>query len=273
VPSRVVTETGLRTRTPEDAERLAAFEHRMRVPILASALLPILMGLAGTDSIVADTVNVVAWVVFVYDFVVHVRLIPRYLRSAWGRFDLAIVIVTAPWFLIPGLGGLRFVELARLARLARVLKASGGSLIRLAKQLGRVGVVVAVLIVTCAYVAYSAEHKVNDLFATFGDSVWWAVVTLTTVGYGDIYPITTVGRITATVLMFSGLGVLGILAGALAQFFGFGSDDTKEEAAAAPEPPAEVPAGAPDLRAELAAVRARVAELDAALAAAEDRLR
>jgi voltage-gated potassium channel len=235
---------------------LAEFEDRIRLPILVSAILPILLAYGGTDGVITDVVLVVTWIVFVVDFVVHRRLVPGYLSTRQGRFDLFVVVLTGPWFLIPGFGAARFVSLARLARLARVVKASGGGIRRLAQQLGRVGLVTVILIFAGAYVAYVAEHPVNDLYADFGDSLWWATVTITTVGYGDIYPITPMGRAAAIVLMFSGLGVLGILAGALASFFGFGQADPPEESTTDAAPSAST-----------AALTARLEELDGAIAA------
>ena len=56
----------------------------------------------------------------------------------------------------------------------------------------------------------------NGNIRTGGDALWWAVVTLTTVGYGDYYPVTTLGRITGTFVMFAGVGVIGALASILA---------------------------------------------------------
>jgi voltage-gated potassium channel Kch len=200
-----------------------------------------------------------------------------------------VVVLTAPWFLIPGLGGSQFVALARLARLARIAKVSDGGFRRLLQQLGRVGLYTVLLVVACAYVAYQVEHPVNDEFADFGDSVFWAIVTVTTVGYGDIVPITTVGRLMAVFLMFSGVGLLGVLAGTLASFFGFGDDNDAEPAAhvaadasqqvtddTAVEAMAPGPSPEPSLTVsdsvDVAALRARLADLDSAVAALRSQL-
>jgi len=54
---------------------------------------------------------------------------------------------------------------------------------------------------------------------TAGDALWWAIVTVTTVGYGDLYPVTVEGRVVAVVLMVAGVGTFATLAGALASWF------------------------------------------------------
>jgi voltage-gated potassium channel len=90
--------------------------------------------------------------------------------------------------------------------------------------------------------------------------VWWATVTITTVGYGDIFPITTAGRVAGVVLMFSGLAVLGVLAGTLATFFGLGDDDATAEANEAGELSTASASSDADLR-------ARLDELERAIAA------
>jgi Ion channel len=68
------------------------------------------------------------------------------------------------------------------------------------------------LVVTGSFVAYHAEHASNPEFATVGDALWWGIVTLTTVGYGDIVPKTEAGR-------WARVATLGLLAGSLASFF------------------------------------------------------
>ncbi len=59
-------------------------------------------------------------------------------------------------------------------------------------------------IVSFGYIFYLVEPQIK----TFGDGIWWALVTITTVGYGDITPLTTIGRLVAGTLMFVGLGLI-----------------------------------------------------------------
>ena len=116
-------------RSPADLQRLSDFDQRIYLPLVFSAIVPIVLaaGNAADDSGVSIAVNVVSWLVFIVDLVVHVRLIRHYLRSPVGIFDLVVVIITAPWFLIPGFGGSQILVVARLARLLRLLFVSKGA--------------------------------------------------------------------------------------------------------------------------------------------------
>jgi voltage-gated potassium channel len=127
-------------------------------------------------------VGVGSWLVFVVDLVVQRRIAPGYLHERRGRFDLGIVLLTFPFYLIPGIaGGSAILLLARLARVARVLLATAG-LRRFAARLGKVATVAAAVLLLASLAAYQAEHPTNPEFATIGDALWWGVVTLTTVG-------------------------------------------------------------------------------------------
>jgi voltage-gated potassium channel len=242
------------------------------VPIILSAVLPLVVA-PEPGHPVSVAIGVVTWLVFVVDLVVHQRHQTDYLRTRIGMFDIAIVAVTAPWFLIPGAGAGSFVVVLRLARLARLVVASRGAR-ELFARLGRVAIVAGAILFTCALIAFIAERPVNAEFATFGDSLWWALVTLTTVGYGDITPVTTTGRLAAATLMITGIAVLGLLAGSLATFLGLDPDadgDGAVTGAAAserlesPELAAEPADGAPslaDVMAELRTLKEAVARLE-----------
>jgi voltage-gated potassium channel len=239
------------------------FNAWMRLPIIVSAILPLII-VSETSGWIVDTVDIVTWLVFLLDYVVHVRHLEHYGRTGYGRFDLFVVIATAPWFLIPGASGGAFVVLLRLARLARLAVASRGAR-RLVERLGRVALVAAGVVILGSLVAYYAEHPSNPEFATVGDALWWGIVTLTTVGYGDIVPETPTGRWAAVVIMVTGIAVLGVLAGALSSFFRLDENhaDSPADEPATPAITAATPADAAiaALTAEVAALRYQVEAL------------
>ena len=211
-------------RSERDAAFLEHFDDRIRLPIIVSAILPLVV-VPQSSGWVGVVVGVATWLVFLVDYVMHVRHLEHYGRTGFGRFDLFVVIVTAPWFLLPGAQAGRFAVLLRLARLARLVMASKGSR-RLLDRLGRVAVVAGGVLLTGSLVAYYAEHPTNPEFATVGDALWWGIVTLTTVGYGDLSPKTATGRWAAVAIMITGIAVLGVLAGSLASFFRLGENET-----------------------------------------------
>ena len=243
-------------RSGRDAGFLERFNARMRLPIIVSAILPLII-VPESNGWVGVVVGIVTWLVFLVDYVVHVRHIYRYRRTGFGRFDLFVVVATAPWFLIPGAQAGQLVVLLRLARLARLLMASRGAR-RLLDRLGQVVAVAVGVVVLASLVAYHAEHPVNPEFATYGDALWWGIVTITTVGYGDIVPQTTTGRWAAVVIMVTGIAVLGVLAGSLASFFRLGEGDNNH---AEPEAGQPAEAAAPPHETALAALTAEVSAL------------
>jgi voltage-gated potassium channel len=250
-------ESGLlkHAKTPEDAAALKKFDAAMALPLILAAVLPLVLIPGHPDSVLVAVVVIISWLVFLVDFVVHQRRIDHYLKLRWGQFDLLVVVLTAPWFLVmPDQS--KFVMLVRLARLARVVMASSGAR-RLFERLGRVALVAAIVVFFGSVIAYNAEHATNPEYKTFGDSLWWGIVTLTTVGYGDIVPETTPGRAAGVMIMLTGIAVLGLLAGSLASFF-------RLDHATETSTPSVVPEGD--------AVRVQLTELQAQVAALSDQI-
>jgi voltage-gated potassium channel len=249
-------------RSEHDAAFLKRFDAWMQLPIIVSAILPLIVA-PESNGWVGVVIGVVTWLVFLVDYVVQARHREHYGRTRLGLFDLFVVLATAPWFLIPGLQAGRFVVVLRLARLARLAMASRGSR-RLFQRLGRVAAVAFGVLITASLVAYYAERPVNPEFATVGDALWWGIVTLTTVGYGDIVPKTATGRFAGVVIMITGIAVLGVLAGSLSSFFRL--DDNGKTNGSPPVKPASPAPTASDaaltaLTAEVSALRHQVETL------------
>jgi voltage-gated potassium channel len=243
-------------RTAADADALARFNQHIAFPLVVSAIVPLFLLPGGSYPTLAAVVFIAAWLVFLLDLVVQDRRLVHYLRTWLGRFDLLVVVLTAPWFLIVGPTESKFLLVIRFARIARVVMATRGARL-LFQRLGRVALVAVAIVVLGAAVAYRAEHTANPGFATYGDALWWAMVTLTTVGYGDIVPKTTAGRLDGMMVMIAGVAVLGVLAGSMASFFHL-----------EPSTPTSSPAGASDggpsgdaLASEMVELRTQVSRL------------
>jgi len=155
-------------------------------------------------------VTVIAWPVFLVDYLLRLALAEhrwRFVRHNWVD-GLAV--------LLPLLRPLRIISLVRVARVIdRGLTSS---------LHGRVAAYVSLtasLVVFMASLAvYDAERDAPDAsIASYGDAVWWALTTITTVGYGDRYPVTGEGRLVAVLLMVSGIALLGVVTAAVASWF------------------------------------------------------
>jgi voltage-gated potassium channel len=158
---------------------------------------------------ICQVVTWVAWALFVVDY--GARLVLSHDRAAFVRrniFDLAIVALPL----------LRPLRLLRLVVLLSVLNRYAGGSLRGRVAIYVVGATSMILFVASLAVLEAERGAKSATITTFGDALWWAMTTVTTVGYGDRYPVTGQGRFIAGGLMLAGIALLGIVTAALASW-------------------------------------------------------
>jgi voltage-gated potassium channel len=150
----------------------------------------------------------------------------RFFFAPLGQVDLWAVLPFFLPFLGVDLRVLRTVRLFRLARIAKVGRYSKavqllGRVIRSRRaELAMTFCVLVVLLILSSTMMYFAENEAQpEAFASIPHSMWWAVSTLTTVGYGDVYPVTVFGKIMAAAIAILGIGMFALPTGILGAAF------------------------------------------------------
>lgn len=198
--------------TLTSGERLLA---RMQVPLVIMALLTpatIACSVAGTDPVrrLGQAGYWAIWGAFVVEFVLAMAVLPD--RRRWLRdnaFSTALLVAASPWA-PPVMQIFRTLTVARVWRWRRRFALDPGRLREdLFSGLGlRLAAAAALVLVVAAGWAFSAVEDVP-----LGDGVWWAMATVTTVGYGDVVPDSTGGRLIGVCLMLVGVALFGLLLG------------------------------------------------------------
>jgi voltage-gated potassium channel len=211
-----------------------------------------------------STYDTLICVIFLIDFFLNLRGAAKksdYFIKERGWLDLLGSIPSLGIFTNVGkyAGLFRLARLSRLARIARLLR--GENRKTLVKDILEnrsryamfITILLTILVLTVASVlVLQFESQSPDAnIHSGGDALWYSIVTITTVGYGDFYPVTAAGRITAMFIMFMGVGIIGALASILASLLVGGSSPAEEETPAA--------AAAPPVEEELASIKDELA--------------
>ena len=204
------------TRGMTTQDRLNKWDHRAEWALAAVALvflgaysIEVLLQPHGLAQHAVDAVTYLTWAVFAVDYVARLYLASD--RRTWffrHLVDLAVVLL--PLF--------RPLRLLRLVVLIGALEKAVGAAIR-----GRVVLYTICGAVLLVYVSSLAELQSEREVAgahitSFGDALWWAMSTITTVGYGDVYPVTTTGRLIAALLMIGGISLVGSITATIASW-------------------------------------------------------
>ncbi len=164
------------------------------------------------------------------------KMDPRYrdarharLRFAFTPLMLVDLAAILPFFVPFVVADLRFIRIIRLLRLFRIFK-----LARYSKPMQTMGdvfraksgdlavafFILFIVLIFASSLMYHAEHKAQpEVFSSIPDSMWWGVITLTTIGYGDTYPVTVFGKVIAAVVSILGIAVYAVPTGIMASAF------------------------------------------------------
>ena len=192
------------------------WERRSTIPLAALALVYLALyavEVLGDEKLVQlfDLIvfSDLIWAIFIVDFVA------RFVMHDDKKLFLKRNVIELIGLILPFFRAFRMfrvvIAIGFLARAAQTLQS------RINVYLG---IVLPLLVFTCSLGIYDAEHDAPGATITnFGDAIWWALVTVTTVGYGDYYPVTFEGRFIAVLLMLSGLALVSVITVSFASWF------------------------------------------------------
>lgn len=212
--------------------------------ILASILLVMLESVNSIDAKYHDLLNIAEWIITILFTIEYIlRIITnsspkKYIFSFYGIIDL---LSTIPKYLslflvgshsLVALRALRLMRIFRILKLARFMGESNNFIKALKASKIKIAVFVSFVIILCVIlgtVMYLVESGQDSGFSSIPRSVYWAIVTLTTVGYGDIAPVTPLGQLIASMIMIIGYGIIAVPTGIVSAEFATQTKGTKEE--------------------------------------------
>ena len=184
-----------------------------------------LPNLSKTSSQVLNIIEVVTVILFSIEYICRIWVADNKLKFVFSFYGIVDLLAILPFYIASGID-LRSIRIVRLFRLFRIFKAFryNQAILRLKQAILDVKeelilflVVAGLLLYVSAVGIYYCEHQAQpEQFKSIFHSLWWSVVTLTTIGYGDMYPITVAGKIFASIVSLIGIGVIAVPTGLLA---------------------------------------------------------
>jgi voltage-gated potassium channel len=205
--------------------------------VLAIGSLPILLlevkrhDLPRSNQVFIDVINLVVLIAFAIDYVVELRLARNRTIYVRSEYLSLLIVVAQALTLVPhlaALGVLRSLRALRLIRPAAVLiraVAIGGTASRDGRRLLRehaaglaLGVAALTWLTSAAAFTVAEDVGIDGRLHSFSDALWWSSETITTVGYGDVYPVTSAGRIIGGFTMLVGISTFALVTARIARF-------------------------------------------------------
>ena len=167
----------------------------------------------------AFIVDILIWLAFVIEYVAEISITKdkkKYAKQNWLNLFIILVSPPLPLRALQGFEGLRIIRVLRVLRVFVVLGrgTKGFKKFYAKNSVNYVIYLTVILIFICGFI-FSICEQGKSLF----DGIWWAIETVSTVGYGDIAPLTTGGRAIGIILIFLGIGFMSMLTAAISAYF------------------------------------------------------
>ncbi|MDP5105875.1 MAG: ion transporter [Polaribacter sp.] len=203
------------------------FDVILLIAIIASVILVMLESIKSFDDKYHDVLNILEWIItilFSIEYILRIITIKKpskYIFSFYGIIDflstipkyLSLILINSHH--LAAFRALRLLRVFRILKLARYIGASNNLMIALKASRAKIAVFIFFIVIICIIlgtIMYMIEGAENG-FTSIPRSVYWAIVTLTTVGFGDIAPQTPFGQLIASVIMILGYGIIAIPTG------------------------------------------------------------
>lgn len=173
-----------------------------------------------------ETIDKVILVIFAIEYVLRIWSAPnrrKAIFSFFGIIDLLVILPLLGFF--PNIAFLRGLRILEIFRMLKVIRHSSlfvtflKSLRHYTEEFKIFGLSFCIVLIVSAFSIYTVEHPTNPDFASIKDAIWWAFVSMSTVGYGDITPITHLGKIIASITILLGLATIAMMTAILTKSF------------------------------------------------------
>jgi len=167
-------------------------------------------------------VDIIIAVIFLLDFLIGWHVSDnkkKFWKHSWFELFASIPLTGSIYRSLRALRVIRIVRIVRAISRVRRLGDVADSVVSEGSRYLYITTVTFVIIFAGAVSFFLFEFNINPNIETFFDAVWWSVVTSTTVGYGDLYPVTMEGRVVGMILMFFGIALVGTTAGLAGNYF------------------------------------------------------